>query len=234
MTMTNRLAIALLPFALALGCGDDNTTTPDATPTVDHMAADTTPTPDAPGFPTAPTLGSQIDRMGRPAVNTALTDPFWDNDPANVATTLETHHMKQDTYNHASDNSMWLASFRAQIKTNLAIIDGLDGNCGNGIAADYPPGGGTPRYQTLAGILSDDELQVNTANGTCALFLGVELKVLGVDNNDCGGRTPTENVIDPVYSALATGQATGVSNGITSDADGNANNTTFPFLGAPN
>jgi hypothetical protein len=51
---------------------------------------------------------------------------------------------------------------------------------------------------------------------------------------DCGGRTPLENTIDVTYSALVTGMASGVTNGITSSADGNANTTTFPFLGAPN
>src|SRR5205823_12683166 len=56
-------------FAVALaatlgGCDDDVTTmmNPDLS---------------ASGFPTAPTIGAQLDRMGRPAINTALTDPFY-------------------------------------------------------------------------------------------------------------------------------------------------------------
>ena len=54
MTTLKRIA-ALSLFALAAAaCGSDST----------------------PAAPAKPTLGTQIDRMGRPAVNTALSNPF--------------------------------------------------------------------------------------------------------------------------------------------------------------
>ena len=47
------------------------------------------------------------------------------------------------------------------------------------------------------------------------------------------GRTPLENSIDVTYSLVAIGAFTGVTNGITSDADGTASLTVFPFLDRP-
>jgi hypothetical protein len=51
----------------------------------------------------APQLGLQIDRLGRAGVNTALTDPFWDD----AVQTLADHKIKQDTYNQASNPATW-------------------------------------------------------------------------------------------------------------------------------
>jgi len=174
--------------------------------------------------PPAPTLGATItDRMGRAAVNTALTNPF-------DTVTGSSPNAVKDLYNSVSDPTMWSSMFKAYIKSNLAIFDGLDGNCGNQFIADAS----SPRYDTLAGVLVDDELYLNTASGTCSTYLGVEANaVMVIPNNDCGGRTPLENTIDETYSALAIGMTSGVTNGVTSKAGGTANITTFPFLGAP-
>src|ERR1700687_2035032 len=179
--------------------------------------------------PPLPVLGRQIDRMGRAAVNTALTDPF------DTVAGMTSDQVK-DLYNASSDPTTWVSTWRDKIAINLAILDGLDGVCGNQLLA-----GGTAapgRYNTLAAILADDELYVNTANGTCGVggYLAVEANAAGVPgtSSDCGGRTPLHNSIDRTYSVLAAGALTGVSNGITSDVDGNANDQTFPSLGSPN
>jgi hypothetical protein len=207
----------------------------------------------APSPTCAPQLGAQIDRMGRPAVNTALTDPFWDNGTR----TLEDHHAQQDRYNQASDPMGWgdveLApgkKVRDAIKANLAAYDALDGTsdgvaagdgCGNQLAYGATYKGTTyPDYTLLTTVLTDDRVYVNTGSGTCTTYLAVEANQLGVTNNDCGGRTPSYNTIDITYSALVTGHPVcttmcDVSNGVTSDAEKGANfsETAFPFLGDP-
>jgi uncharacterized protein DUF4331 len=172
-----------------------------------------------------PHLGrAQIDRMGRAGVNTALTDPF-DLDE-------ERHGMIQDEYNGATDPAQWASMFSGEIAGNLAILDSLDTVCGNQLLAG--PSAVAGRYNTLAGILADDELYVNTASGTCNQYLAVEANAVGITNNDCGGRTPLEDTIDTTYSLLAIGALSGVTDGIAADADGTASLTTFPYLDQPN
>jgi hypothetical protein len=259
---TKKLALCAVVLTALAGCGGDDTTTPppagdaghDASPGVDanmppvdanmppvdaNMPVDAGK--DGGGFPTAPTLGAQIDRLGRPAVNTALTDPFWDDG----VQTVDQHHAKQDAYNAASDPTMWAGTMvggktvLALFKGNLAAFDGLDtglptapNTCGNQLAFGGPLGAA---YTTLATVLADDEIYLDTTTATCNQYLGVEAKALGVAITDCGGRTLTYNVADTTYNALVIGAFTGpVVNGVTADGDGSPSNTTFPFLGAPN
>jgi hypothetical protein len=174
------------------------------------------------GQVTPPALGAQIDRMGRPAINTAITDPF--------DATATTHDMKQDSYNAATPSTA--TAFKAAFLANLAILDGLDQVCGNQLAADKTKTDSS-RYQPLATVLLDDQLYVDTSSGTCAVYLGVEANATGIiPNTDCGGRTLTEDVVDVSYSVLATGMTTGVSDGVP--ADDKTVSATFPFLAAPN
>ena len=201
--MKNLLATTLL-LALA-ACGSDN-------------GGNNTPPP-------VPTLGAtQVDRMGRAGVNTALTDPF------DIETT--TPDMVKATYNAAKDSTQWVSQFKPLIAKNLAILDSLDTVCGNQLLAGASAVAG--RYDTLASVLADDRLYVRTDKTTCTTYLGVEANAVGIANNDCGGRTPLYNTIDVTYSALAIGAFSGVTNGFTSDSEGNSNATTFPFLGNPN
>jgi len=203
-------AVAVLAFA---GCGDDN----------DRNVSGT-------GAPPPPAVGAnQIDRMGRAGVNTALTNPFFDE---NVASQEQMHEAAQDEYNGAANPGQWAAMFTAEIAGNLAILDGLDRNCGNQLLAAANATAG--RYNALAGVLADDQLYVNTASGSCQQYLAVEANAVGIANTDCGGRTPTEDTIDTTYSLLALGALSGVGDGISHDADGTASLTAFPFLAAPN
>jgi hypothetical protein len=185
-------------------------------------------------FPPAPALGSQIDRMGRPAVNTALTDPF-------DIVSGSTKDQVKDAYNSASDPSTWSTLFRGYIRQNLAILDGLDSSsaatgCGNQFAiGTATTGAGVSRYDALAGVLADDRLYVNTelAGSTlnCGQYLAVEANATNiVPNSDCGGRKPLYDVIDTSYSVLSIGMLSGVSDGVPTD--GTPVNT-FPFLGPP-
>jgi hypothetical protein len=179
--------------------------------------------------PPPPSVGAvQIDRMGRAGVNTALTNPFYRE---SVASEDSQHKLIVDDFNAASDPSQWVARFSSLIASNLAILDSLDRVCGNQVLAGPAPVPG--RYKALADILADDQLYVNTASGTCNQYLAVEANAIGIVNTDCGGRTPLENTIDITYSVVAVGALTGVTNGITSDADGTASLTAFPFLDRP-
>ncbi|HYR56298.1 MAG TPA: hypothetical protein VEM39_09275 [Myxococcaceae bacterium] len=178
------------------------------------------------GNPSPPSVGAQIDRMGRAAVNTALTNPFG-TVPSQTSDTVK------DAYNLSSDPTNWSTFIGGPvglyIAGNLAILDALDGVCGNQPFAK--PGNPPPvdRYKPLATVLADDQLYINTSSGTCANYLAVETGAA----NDCGGRTPLYNTIDVTYAVVA-GPAQSVVNGITQDNDGNASLTAFPFLANPN
>jgi len=207
---------------------------------------------DQPGEP--PQLGKQIDRMGRPAINTLLDGL---RDMTDVAT------LKKDAYNAVTDPAGWgMApvvsgrSIAAELAANLALLDVLDqGNgtipgpvgCKNQILYNgNPRGGGTTgstSYDTLAGLLADDMLYVDTTKSTCNMYLSIEIDVgtAGqIQHMHCGGRAPTHDVIDVSYSLLIAG-LNGftvqpgliplISDGVAVHAD--VSDATFPFFGAP-
>jgi len=210
-TMTITLTFLLCAGAAACG-GDDDTGAGEA----DGGAGDA----DAGGAPAMPELGAQIERIGRPAINTALNATFeGDAEAAGAA---------KDAYNQAAPGA-W-AGFAAEFQEQLAIIDSLDTTCGNQLGADLDP---ADRYGALAGLLADDQLYVNTASGTCTAYLAVEADALGIlPNGDCGGRAPAYDVIDVSYSVLAIGALSGVGDGIDAD-DAVHDPAAFPFLAAP-
>ena len=172
-----------------------------------------------------PAAGPQIDRMGRAAINTALIGPFRDPGTGGARGAL------QDVYNGAALPAIWSDQFAAEMASNLAIYDGLDRVCGNQLLAGDTAAAG--RYAALAGVLADDRLYVNTAAGTCQIYLGVEGNAVGITNDDCGGRTPLEDTIDVSYSVLAAGALSGVTDGVPIDADGTASLDDFPFYAPP-
>jgi hypothetical protein len=247
------LALGSLSCAALLGCGDDTVAPAAKDASVDHVVTfdgattlDTGSDADAgapaeaghdggtdsgteggaPGLPPAPVLGTQIDRMGRPAINTALNHTF---DPACTTTSCPA----KDEYNADDVITHW-PSYVPQFEGNLAIYDGLDGNCGNqaGFAA-------ATGYATLAGVLADDRLWVNTAAATCQQYLALEFNALGVTNTDCGGRTPNESAIDLTFNVVAgmlnvaglPSNPGPLTNGIK--APSAPAGTTFPYLQPP-
>jgi hypothetical protein len=207
------------------GTGGNRDAGPDARDAATEAEAGANPAP--------PLLGMQIDRLGRPAINAALIDAF------DTLPTM-TPDQAENAYNAASDPAQWNTLFSAQLAGNIAILDGLDGVCGNQIAAGAADAGSaTGRYGLLAGVLADDRLYVNTTKSdagtvTCSAYLGVEANATGLlPNHDCGGRKPEYDVVDVSYSVLAVGVV-----GSTPVTDGVANDSTFltafPFLAAPN
>lgn len=131
----------------------------------------------------------QIDRNGRPAVNTATINVLL---PANGL---------KDAYNRAEDPASWAGLFQAEIAANLAALDTLDGVTGNAL---LPPA-------TLASVLVDDRLIVDVSKPACAAYLAVELGV----PNDCGGRTLSRDVIDDSLGAIV---GPGVSDNVGNDS----------------
>ncbi len=173
------------------------------------------------GADNPPTPGAQIDRMGRPAINTALIGTFDADEDAKNAL--------KDEYNAALPPD-W-PMFVDEIQKNLAILDGLDATCGNQLAADNNP---DDRYAFLAAALADDQLYVNSTVGECGVYLGLEaeaLEVVEAGVGKCGGRTLTDDVIDRSYSVLAAGIFTGVDDTITENDVAFLDE--FPYLAPP-
>jgi hypothetical protein len=176
-------------------------------------------TPKPRGKDDPPELGDQIDRMGRPAISTALVQTFNpDEDEKNAA---------KDAYNFAPPGE-W-SEFTEEFETSLGILDALDAECGNQLLAGVDPGG----YSALATVLVDDRLYVDTDKGECTEYLGVEAQALElVTDGSCGGRTPDYDVIERSYSVLAAGMLAGIDDTITED-DAMHDSDTFPFLAEP-
>lgn len=179
----------------------------------------------SPSTPVMPTIGPMLDRIGRAGVNTALTDPF------DIESGMTEDQVK-DAYNRDTETANWVTTWSPKIAKNLAILDSIDRVCGNQFAAGTQAIAG--RYNTLANVLADDQLYVNTQSEACTTYLGVEANFAGTANADCGGRTPLYDTIQVTYSALVTGMFSGTNSGVTKDADGTASVTQFPFLANPN
>jgi hypothetical protein len=239
--------LMLLAASLALVACGDNHAKPDAFVHIDAHPVD------ALNIPSPPTPGAQIDRMGRPAINTALNHTF------DVNTT--TKNAAKDAYNQDAAAGTWPTTYVAEFGKNLALLDFLDSglSCTNGACVGSAnhngcgnqalyngnaAGGGSATatsYATLATVLGDDELYLDTSKSTCGLYLAVEFgspAVTGLGNTTCGGRAPSYDVIDFSYTAMAIGlggftttfvPAFGDNVGAHTDID----EATFPFLGAP-
>lgn len=164
---------------------------------------------------------TQIDRMGRAAITSALISPIADE---------TTRGTDRDNYN-AATQANW-ADFSDNIRANLAVYDSLDASCGNQFLADGMASDAS-RYDTLTGALIDDRLYVNSGSSSCGQYFGVELNATGVvPNDDCGGRTPLYDVIDTTYTAVSNDLTIAVGDGVASD-DVVHSASDFPFLAAP-
>lgn len=143
----------------------------------------------------------QVDRMGRPGINTVLVNVL-----PNTGTALK------DAYNQADDRSQWSALFLNEFQSNLTALDTLDGTSGNALLP----------AASLAAVLVDDRLIIDTSKAVCDGYLSVEL-----NGGQCGGRTLARDVIDDSLGAIVgPGVKDNVSNDSTFLSD-------FPFLGRP-
>jgi len=226
------VAIGVMSVA-GYGCGDDDdavtTKTDSGTPTTETGTTETGTPDTGTKNPAPPTLGAQIDRMGRPAINTALNNVF--NPDAGTAGAAK------DNYNKDSNQATWSATYVAETSKNLAIFDSLDTVCGNQFLAN--PDGGSPNHGNTAvyggfgGVTADDRLWLDANGATCNTYLAVEGQATGlIPNTDCGGRALKYDVIDITYSAVAVGGIMGVGDGIDADPVKTAA-TAFPYLSGP-
>lgn len=172
------------------------------------------------GDPKPPTLGTQVDRMGRPAISTATVATF-ESDPV-------VKGAAKDAYN-AAGPATW-SSFAAGMAGNLAVLDAIDEDCGNQLL--YTSAGG----YGLAPVLADDRLWVNSVGIGAPdgqAYLAVEANAVGVLTNDLsGGRTLTMDIAATSYSVLALGAISGADDGVAADSV-TQSNTAFPFVAAP-
>ena len=169
--LVTTLALATGALAAAQGCGGESTTSTTGTggststttaSTTTGTGGDTTTTTTGTGGtmmpPPPPSLGAQIDRFGRPAINTATNHTF-DVDPV-------TKNAAKDTWNQQADQTKW-QNYAADVAASLAVIDSLDTVCGNQLLAGPNPVAG--RYATLAGVLADDRIWVRTDSASCGV-----------------------------------------------------------------
>ena len=88
------------------------------------------------------------------------------------------------------------------------------------------------RYESLAGLLADDRLWVNSAARACKQYLAAEFNHMGAANHDCGGRTPNYDAVDVFRSLLVCGRINGIDDGVARD-DAQHSDSRFPFLAPP-
>lgn len=224
----NKLAILLLSTAaataLVIGCSDETPDGSGSSQSTSSSAASSGTGGEMNNFGNMPGYGAQLDRFGRPAINTALNNTFNAN--------MEQKDQAKDDWNADDKSAGWAAMYKAEAAKNLAILDGLDANCGNQILAGKDVAAG--RYDTLASVLADDRQWLNSAGTTCDAYLAVEATatqlIPGLDK-DCGGRAPKYDVVDMSYSVLATGVPGTVTDGIATPS--NVGGELFPYLPAP-
>ncbi|MCC5887736.1 MAG: hypothetical protein JJT88_14975 [Gammaproteobacteria bacterium] len=202
-------------FVVLAGCGSGSgLSTPQPAP--------------PPAFPDPPAIGAQIDRQGRAAITTALIQPLGPQ-------VMGADNSRKDDYSVAG-RADW-DQFFEEIRTAIAIYDGLDANCGSQILAgagvDLEDFDTPARYNALAGALTDDRLYLRADSGACSQYFAVELAATGLIpalEGDCGGRTPLYDTIDVSYTALSNDLSIPVTDGIDRDDNPNHSIDLFPFL----
>jgi hypothetical protein len=177
----------------------------------------------SPDAPPRPATGAPIDRAGRPLTGNALIG---------LLAPDEVGDRRKEQYNRAAPAD-W-PSFAPDFEHALALYDGFDGTCGNQWLA-RPGAAAAGRYRRLALLLADDRLWIDSRAAACRRLFSVEQRALASPPqpaDDCGGRTPNEDVVDVFRSLLVLGGRSGIDDGIAHD-DREHSATEFPFLAAP-
>jgi hypothetical protein len=217
--MKHSIEFALLLSALAaFGCkndGDgDDTATENLEPATFEGALGRANPPET-------LAANRIDRAGRPAITAALISPF----------TPASRDADQDRYNKSGNANR---AFVPIMEQSLAILDGIDGRCGNQLLAGAVSG--QRRYQPLATALDDDQVYVRSDRaGASSLYLGVEAEALELvqeGQGSGGGRVPGDDVVARSYSVLVAGQLQGLDDAVPAD-DAEHDIDSFPFIAAP-
>jgi hypothetical protein len=150
---------------------------------------------------------AQIDRMGRPAINTV----FIPNNPFPPDRVADGKPSKKTTFNHgqpSTDVADWTSEVVDTLKTTFSLND-----AGGALGGTDDPSDDAAKINALAGVLLPDILTVDVSNP--AGFLN--------------GRKPTDDVIDAELGLVTEGF-------VTTDCVGSndvAFPSTFPYLAAP-
>jgi hypothetical protein len=105
--------------------------------------------------------------------------------------------------------------------------------CGNQWLADTVARAN--RYSTLALLLADDRIRIDTRVPRCERYLALELSSIASTApgmRECGGRTPQVDAVDAFRSLLVGGRESGIDDGVSRD-DREHSSSEFPFLAAP-
>jgi hypothetical protein len=165
----------------------------------------------------------QIDRAGRPLTGNALL--------GTLATADESDRLKE-AWNAATPADG--PRFAPEIGKWLGLYDAFDGQCGNQLLAEPGPVSAN-RYRSMAALLADDRLWVNSASHECGQFFAVELAALAGRfdlERDCGGRTPLTSAANVWRSLLVDATVGSVDDGVSRD-EREHSVSIFPFLAAP-
>lgn len=226
------LALGLVTLsctALSVGCSGDDS---NGTPTIDSGHPDVvTPGMDAGGTdapitetgPDTLPLG-QIDRMGRPAINTAMNDKSL-KDPYNQVDTYAFTPLGANT-----GGTLFDLSFDQHLKFLNALGSSTP-------TAKWTDAG--PAEHPLVQPLKFDVIIVNpNAPYDAAGFLRIEDAVLGVNAGPAGGaassggRPLNEDIVDKVFSYLVVKSFQGVCDGVP--AATKPATASWPYMAAPN
>jgi hypothetical protein len=150
---------------------------------------------------------TQIDRMGRPAINTV----FIPNNPFPPDRVADGKPSKKTTFNHgqpSTDVANWTSEVVDTLQTTFSLND-----AGGALGGTDDPSDDAAKINALAGVLLPDILTVDVSNP--AGFLN--------------GRKPSDDVIDAELGLVTEGF-------VTTDCVGSndvAFPSTFPYLAAP-
>ncbi len=209
-----RFVVRALVVVAALACGDDPVTT--------TRGGALTPVPAGRsplGRANPPALTRRLDRAGRPEVAATLVAAFEADAEA-----------RQDAVRRYSASGLGNRQFRDTFEVSLALVDSIDGVCGNQL---WPEPASRPRYRALASLLLDDQIYVHAERLGGSVYLGLEAEAAGAlagpRGGAAGGRAPGDDVIQSTYSAFIAGTLSGVDDGVERD-DKVHDPSAFPFL----
>lgn len=192
-----KLGMAAVLVASVAACSSSSDSGSSAVPDTSGGGGDTAPGTGQTGE--TGVLPVILDRMGRPGVSTALVAA---NDD-------------KDAYNLEGNPANWASSFTDDLTERATIIDGLDGVMGNSLLAPT----------TIAGLLVDDRLRIDTSIPECDIYLALEIGLGG-----CGGRTLERDVINDTLQHLVS-QSDPVDDLADNDS---VFQSDWPFIGVAN
>src|SRR6266480_1004508 len=169
-------------------------------------------------------LNVRIERVGRPEVKNLMLAPK-QFDPVNRDLEIRDLYNMEDAFHLAEG---YVGAYRARLNANLAFWDGLDGKI------DWPVDGNGIHPLTelvLADYLVVDVTKPYADQGS---FFEIECATReGRAHETCGGRAPSDDVMDTIFTLLVNaGNGPVIRDGV--DRATTPASHTFPYLAPPN